>query len=300
VTGDETDIAAAAQTASDADAIIIVAGYTAAEEGEFIPGDIALGQDDPGKETAAKYSMGGDRDLLTLPAAQIELIKAARSVAPATPIIVVLVAGSAVMVEDWREEVNAILQTYYSGQEGGTALASLLLGDISPSGKLPFSVARDLAHYPFFDKDADTVTYDLWHGYTKFERDGAMPRYCFGHGLSYATFAYNNVAVEHVGDRLFASVEVTNASDIEADEIVQAYVSPPGLAVERPARLLKGFKRLSLKAGETKVAKIEIPIASLGWWNETKGAFENESGEHVIWVGPSCDPASCQKVALDL
>ncbi len=299
VTGDETNIEAAAQTVSDADAIIIVAGYTAAEEGEFIPGDIALGQDDPAKETAAKFSMGGDRDLLTLPTAQVELIKAARTAAPNTPMIVVLVAGSAVMVEEWRQDASAVLQTFYSGQEGGTALASLLLGDVSPSGKLPFSVARDLAHYPFFDKDADTITYDLWHGYSKFERDHTTPRFCFGHGLSYAAFSYANLTIEQAGDMLYASIEVTNTSDVEADEIVQAYVSPPGLAVERPARLLKGFTRLSLKAGQTKVAKIQISIASLGWWNETKGAFENELGQHTIWVGPSSLVATCQRVAFD-
>jgi beta-glucosidase len=298
--GDETDLVAAAQIASQADAIIIVVGYTAAEEGEYIPGDIALGQDDPNRKAAAAFSMGGDRDLLTLPSAQVDLIKAARIAAPKTPIIVVLVAGSAVMVEEWRGQACAILQTFYAGQEGGTALASLLLGDISPSGKLPFTVAADLADYPFFDKDANAITYDLWHGYTKFERDGIAPRYCFGHGLSYASFGYDNANVERQGNTIAVTVDVRNTSDIEADEVVQAYVSPPGKAVERPARLLKSFARVTLKAGETKTLTMSIPVASLGWWNQACHRFENEVGQHRIWIGPSSDLLTCLPVDLDL
>jgi beta-glucosidase len=300
VTGDETDIEAAAHAASSADAIIIVAGYTAAEEGEYIPGDIALGQDDPNKEAAAAFSMGGDRDLLTLPTGQVELIKAARASAPTTPIIVVLVAGSAIMVEEWREDASAILQTFYSGQEGGTALASLLLGDISPSGKLPFSVARNLADYPFFDKDADSITYDLWHGYSKFIRDGVTPRYGFGHGLSYASFAYSDAKVAVSGGNLLMSVVVTNNGAMEADEVVQAYVAPPGLAIERPNRLLKAFGRLTLKAGESKSMALTAPLSSLGWWNEAKHAFENETGTHMVWIGPSSDATKCFGISIDL
>jgi beta-glucosidase len=300
ITGDETDLDGAALAASRADAIIIVAGYTAAEEGEYIPGDIALGQDDPGKEAAAQHSMGGDRDLLTLPDAQIALIKAVRSASPNTPIIVVLVAGSAVMVEEWREDVSAILQTFYSGQEGGTALASILLGDISPSGKLPFSVARKISDYPFFDKNADTITYDLWHGYCKFERDSVAPRYRFGHGLSYVTFRYDTPSAEIVSDHLFITTSVTNIGEMEADEIVHAYVAPPGLAVERPAQLLKAFARVTLKAGQTKTIGMSLPMSSLGWWNEGAHSFENETGQHVIWVGPSSDMTLCQSAAVEV
>lgn len=300
INGDETDIPAAAQAASKADVIVIVAGYTATEEGEYIPGDIALGQDDPGKEAAAQHSVGGDRDLLTLPATQIELIKAARGAAPTTPIIVVLVAGSAVMVEEWVDDASAILQTFYSGQEGGIALASLLLGEVSPSGKLPFSVARKLEDYPYFDKDADAITYDLWHGYSKIERDGTSPRYRFGHGLSYAAFSYGAVTATVNDDHAHVRVQLTNSGAMEADEIVYAFVSPPGLVVERPARLLKAFTRVSLKPGQSTIASMTIPLASLGWWNEATASFENERGAHVVWVGPSSDPAACRGATIEL
>jgi beta-glucosidase len=300
LTGDETDLRAAADVASQANAIIIVAGYTAKEEGEFIPGDIALGQDDPNKDAAAAFSMGGDRDVLSLPADQIALIKAARAAAPTTPLIVVLVAGSAVMVEEWREDASAILQTFYAGQEGGTALASLLLGEISPSGKLPFSVAKDARDYPFFDKDADAITYDLWHGYSKFDRDGTSPRYGFGHGLSYTSFGYQDVRASVSDTAIEVAVCVTNLGDLEADEIVQVYVAPPGLAVERPARLLRAFARVTLKPGQVKTVMMTVPLSSLGWWNESRHAFENEAGEHVIWVGPNCDVTACLRATVCL
>jgi beta-glucosidase len=293
VTGDESDLGAAALCASAADAIIIVVGYTASEEGEFIPGDIALGEDDANKSTAAQYSMGGDRDQLTLPAAQVDMIKAARAAAPETPIIVAIVAGSAVIVEDWREDASAILQTFYAGQEGGTALANLLLGVVSPSGKLPFTVATLSDDYPFFDKDADSITYDLWHGYSKFERDSTTPRYRFGHGLSYTTFDYSDATAQVTGDHVSLSVNVTNTGAMEADDVIQAYIGPPGQIVERPARLLKAFARISLKAGQSQTVMLSVPKASLGWWNEAERAFENETGRHQVWIGPSSDPSAC-------
>jgi beta-glucosidase len=293
VIGDETDIPAAAFAAKGTDAIIIVVGYTAADEGEFIPGDIALGEDSEFKEEAAKHSMGGDRDALTLPPAQVELIKAARLAAPQTPLIVVLVAGSAVLVEEWRSDASAILQTFYAGQEGGTALANLVLGTVSPSGKLPFTVATDAADYPYFDKNADTITYDLWHGYSKLVRDGRSPRYGFGYGLSYTQFAYANPVTVVTGDEVCINVDVTNLGERDGDEVIQVYVGPPGKAIERPRSLLKGFARVFLKAGQTKSVAISIPTAALGWWNEATHAFETEPGRHEVWIGGSSDMAAC-------
>lgn len=300
MTGDENDIPAAAEVCAKADAIIIVAGYTASEEGEFIPGDIALGEDDVNKTAAAQISMGGDRDALTLPRSQVDLILAARAAAPTTPIIVVLVAGSAVMVEEWRGHASAILQTFYSGQEGGKALASLLLGNISPSGKLPFSVARNVNDYPFFDKNAETITYDLWHGYSKLVRDGKDPRYGFGHGLSYTSFLYENAGVIVEPTGLIVSVTVTNTGTVDGDEIIQAYVCPPGIATERPAYLLKGFSRLSLKVGQSGTVTMRMPISSLGWWNEAVQGFENEAGKHMIYIGPSSDISLCVSAEVTL
>jgi beta-glucosidase len=299
-TASEGDMEGIASAVHDAQAIVIMAGYTAVEEGEYIPGDIALGEDSEFKEEAAKVFIGGDRDALTLPANQVEMIKAARRLAPATPIIVVLVAGSAVMVEEWRSDANAILQSFYSGQEGGTALAQLLLGTISPSGKLPFTVARDLAHYPYFDKDAEAITYDQWHGYAKLVRDQVVPRYGFGDGLSYTKFAYSKAGIARTGDQVSLEISVTNTGAMDGDEIVQAYVGPPGLAVERPSFTLKAFARVSLKAGETQCVHLSIPVATLGWWDEAVHSFKIESGAHHVWVGPSSNLDHCTRLTIGL
>jgi beta-glucosidase len=295
---EEDDLPAAKAAAAAADAVVVVVGNTADEEGEFIPGDIALGQDakESDKEAADKQgemmkqrSRGGDRDHMGLPPAQVALIEAAA--ASGKPVIVVILSGSAILVEGWREKASAILQTFYAGQEGGTALAKFLFGEVSPSGKLPFTVAKDAGDYPFFDKDADAITYDLWHGYSKFEREGLAPRYAFGHGLSYASFAYRALKARKAGEALEVSVAVTNTGSTPADETAFFFVAPPGKAVERPKKLLKAFGRVSLAPGETKIVRRTIPLADLGWWNEAAHAFAVETGEHIVLAGPASDAA---------
>lgn len=303
LTGEESDLDAARAAAASADAVVVVVGTTADEEGEFIPGDIALGQEAGEAERDAaerqtemmnKRSRGGDRTHLGLPADQIALIEAAA--ASGKPVAVVIVAGSAILTEGWREKAGAILQTFYCGQEGGTALARLLFGAVSPSGKLPFTVARDPADYPFFDKDADAITYDLWHGYTKLEREGIAPRYAFGHGLSYARFGYRALRVRKSGEQLQVSVAITNEGSVAAEEVGFFFVAPPGKAVERPKKLLKAFGRVSLEPGETAILRRTIALADLGWWNEAAHAFVLEPGEHRILAGGSSAGALLETV----
>ncbi len=287
LTGDESDLAAAAQAADAADVVIVVAGYTAREEGEYIPGDINLGQgvSEEAREAARRVAIGGDRDDLGLPADQLALIDTA--IASGKPVVVVLVAGSAVLVEAWHDRVAAILQTFYSGMEGGTALANLLFGDVTPSGKLPFSVARDPAHYPFFDKDADRIEYDLWHGYSKLDRDGQAPRYAFGHGLSYSEFAYRDIEAEALEGAIRVSVSVGNIGAVAADEVVQIYVGPPGLEVERQAKLLKAFARISLRPGEARRLSFDIAYSDLCWRDGRSWRFEQ--GSYRLFAGGSSD-----------
>jgi beta-glucosidase len=289
LTGDESDLVEAAAAASAADAIILVAGYTAQEEGEYIPGDIALGQDVPegAREAAQRMAIGGDRDDLGLPADQLALIDTA--IASGKPVVVVLVAGSAVMVEGWEARVGAILQTFYSGMEGGTALAKLLFGEISPSGKLPFTVARNISHYPHFDKDAKAIQYDLWHGYTMLDRDGHAPRYAFGHGQSYAEFAYDDLTTSVEDESLNVQVSVTNIGAVAADEVVQIYVCPPGKAVERQHKLLKAFRRIALQPGEQQSLSFTIPLADLRWRNAETHGWELERGEYRVMAGGASD-----------
>lgn len=289
LTGDEDDLLAARHAADAADAIVIVVGNTAIDEGEFIPGDIALGADVPDelRGQARAQTIGGDRDNLGLRADQIALIEAAA--ASGKPLVVAIVSGSAIMVEAWHGKAGAILQTFYSGMEGGTALANLLFGNVSPSGKLPFTVARTADDYPYFDKDADSITYDLWHGYSLLDRDGKMPRYAFGHGLSYASFAYGGLEAQLAGDVFRVEVSVTNNSAVEADEVVQAYIGFPGVAVERQPKLLKGFKRVHVPAGSTVTVGIDISVETLKWRDPATHLWRLESGEYGVHVGGSSD-----------
>ncbi len=289
VTGDESDLAEATTAAASADAIVVIAGYTAREEGEYIPGDINLGQgaSEAVREAAQPVAIGGDRDDLGLPADQLALIDTA--IASGKPVVVVLVAGSAVMVEGWDAQVGAILQSFYSGMEGGTALAKLLFGDISPSAKLPFTVARDAAHYPFFDKDAAAITYGLWHGYSKFDRDGTGPRYAFGHGLSYTQFEHHSLSASVEGAMMIVETSVRNIGSVAGDEIVQIYIGTPGEAVERQAKLLKGFRRVSLAPGEDKRLTFAIALNDLRWRNAETHDWELERGTYRVMAGGASD-----------
>ena len=289
VIGDEDDLAGARSAADEADAVVIVVGHTAVDEGEFIPGDIALGADIPAelRNQARAKTIGGDRDNLGLRAEQIALIEAAA--ASGKPVIVVIVSGSAMMVEEWHDNAGAILQTFYSGMEGGTALAKLLFGEVSPSGKLPFTVANSAADYPFFDKDADAITYDMWHGYSLFDHDGKTPRFAFGHGLSYGEFRYSGLEARVNDDHIACQVTVTNNGRIDADEVVQAYVSFPGAAVERQAKLLKGFKRITVAAGATVPVDIDIALDTLKWRDPATHSWRLEAGEYGVHVGGASD-----------
>ena len=286
VTGDESDVVAARAAADSADAIVIVAGYTAREEGEYIPGDIALGQ--AGMEDAPS-AIGGDRIDLGLPADQVALIEAAA--ASGKPVVVVFVTGSAIMTEGWRGKVGAILQTFYGGMEGGTALARLLFGSVSPSGRLPFTVAIDAAHYPHFDRDAATITYDYWHGYAKLLQDGHSPRYAFGCGLSYARFGYRALTVRKTATCVEVGVAVRNEGTMAADQVVQCYVSYPGSISPRAPRGLKGFARVSLAPGETRIVRMTIAIDALRYRDPQTHDWKLENGEHRFLIATSAvDP----------
>jgi beta-glucosidase len=281
-----------------------VVGYTADEEGEFIPGDIDLGQMGVPEEVAAQQeqvaqaSRGGDRQELTLPPAQRVLIEAAA--ASGKPVVVVIVAGSAVVPDGWHERAGAILQTFYSGMVGGHALADLLLGRVSPSGKLPFTVMARPEDYPFFDPFADEIGYGPYHGYTLADRAGTAPLYPFGHGLSYACFRYRALRVRRAGDALAVTVDVTNESRVDADEVVQLYVAPPGLAAERPQRLLKAFQRVTLAAGARQSVRLAVPLDSLRWYDPATKEWRLEAGEHRIMAGGSSDPDALLTAAVTL
>jgi len=295
--GDEHDLAAAGRAAASADVVVVVVGNTAEDEGEYIPADITLGQavqeaaipdalaEARSARPARVTAIGGDRRDLALRHDQRALIDAA--IASGKPVVVVVISGSAIMVEGWHDKVGAILQTFYSGMEGGTALANILFGDVCPSGKLPFTVAKSVEDYPYFDIDAETIEYGYYHGYALMDKAARTPRFAFGHGLSYAKFAYRALKVRVANDAVEVRVAVRNDTMVDADEVVQAYVGFPGIVADRPVKQLKAFMRVPLAPGQTQIVDMVIPVAELAWRNPATHSWEIESGRHQIMVGGS-------------
>jgi beta-glucosidase len=230
---------------------------------------------------------GGDREKLTLHAHDEALIKKIAAVNPKT--IVAVMGGSAVIMEGWREQVPTILMLWYPGMEGGHALADVLLGQVNPSGKLPFAIPKRADDLPFFDMNATEIEYDLWHGYRKLERDGQTPAFPFGFGLSYTNYEYANLTLEKdqliPSEILKVSLDVSNTGTQAGDEIVQLYISAIGSAVERAPKELKSFRRITLQPGETKPVHFNIPLFQFAYYDEALADFLVEPIEYEIFVG---------------
>ncbi|HYA34255.1 MAG TPA: glycoside hydrolase family 3 C-terminal domain-containing protein, partial [Candidatus Binataceae bacterium] len=282
--GDESDPARAGAVASEADAAIVVVGYTAQDEGEYIPGDISGGDSQAGQQRPRR-AIGGDRDNLGLSAEQVTLIRSVASSNPRT--VVVVVSGSAVIMTEWIDAAPAVLQTFYSGMEGGRALAKLLFGDESPSGKLPFTVPVSPADLPPFDKNAESIEYGPYHGYTLMEKTGRTPAFAFGFGLSYSSFRYRALRVRRTHDGIEAQVSIANIGSVEADEIAQLYVGFPGCAVDRPKKLLRGFERTRLKPGDTRTIRFSVTLDALRYYDPVTREWRLEPETYVVSAGGS-------------
>lgn len=272
-------IEAAVSTARQVDLVVVVAGYTHLEEGEYIPRLLIW----PPK--------GGDRDRLTLLPHDEALIQALAKANPNTA--VVLVGGSAMITEAWREKVPTILMAWYAGMEGGHALADLLFGNVNPSGKLPCSFPKSDDQLPFFDKDADSIEYGYYHGYRLMDRDGHEPAFHFGFGLSYTTYEYRNLeldAVEIAADGVLRlSVEVANTGQFPGEEVVQLYVGFRGSQVDRPVKELKSFARISIDPGQTRRVEFQLPAGRLAYYDESAG-WVVERITYDVYVGSSSAP----------
>ena len=259
----------AKNTAKEVDVAIIVVGLNYKDEGEYIK----------------EFRTGGDRDNLCLHDEDIELIKAVAK--ENEKCIVVLIGGSAIIMEEWKEQVSAILMAWYSGVEGGNALAKILFGDVNPGGKLPFTIPKDPKHLPFFDKNADEIEYGYYHGYTLFDKEGYEPAFPFGYGLSYTSFNYSNLKVEVTDDRIIATVDVKNSGKVAGDEIVQLYIGFEQSRIERPVKLLKGFSRVNLEPNEIKPVQIEVLYKNLSWYNPESKSWEIEQITYTLYTGSS-------------
>jgi len=217
------------------------------------------------------------------------LINAVTTANPRT--IVILEGGSAIIMEKWRDNVPAIMMAWYPGMEGGTAIADVLFGSTSPSGRLPCVFPKTLDQLPIFKKWARKITYDYYHGYKLMDKKGDEPAFPFGFGLGYATFKHDNFVL---GDEkisqdgiIHARVDVTNTGSVPGEETVQAYAGYVNSAVDRPVKELKGFSKVMLEPGEVKTVEIQIPASDLAYYDVTKRSSVVESIDYKVFTGSS-------------
>ncbi len=267
--------------ADDADAEVF--GLTVAERGEDAVRRVASAADvvvvvagnDPhinGRETE-------DRTTLRLPGQQERLLRAARAANPAT--VLALVSAYPYAVD--AGTLPAVLWTAHGGQAAGTALARVLAGDVSPAGRLPQTWYADDADLP------DLLDYDVIGGRQTYLYFEGTPLFPFGHGLSYASFGYADLAAE-VGDRTVSvSFSVTNTGEVAADEVAQLYVRAEAPSVPRPRRELLAHRRFTLAPGASTRVAFEVPLSALAFWDVAHGRWRLEPGPYALLVGASSE-----------
>ncbi len=269
-----SDAAAITEAIAAADAVVVVVGNRHDDEGEFIMN--------------SKNSPGGDRDHLSLRPDEVAMIRAAAR--ENSNLVVVLIGGSAITLSEWEQEVPGILLAYYPGMEGGNAVARTLFGEVNPGGKLPFSIPLDSSQLPFFDKNAETIEYGYYHGYTLLQKEGQEPAYAFGFGESYTRFELTGAVFERRGDSFWAEITIQNAGECAGDEVLQLYMGCSQSEVDRPLRILRDFKRVSLEPGESMQVCLSAPLDTLSWYDETEKVWVQEDAAHEMYIGTSSRP----------
>ncbi|WP_405623589.1 glycoside hydrolase family 3 C-terminal domain-containing protein [Streptomyces sp. NBC_00076] len=236
---------------------------------------------------------GVDRKNLSLPADQDGLISDVADANPNT--IVVLNTGSSITMP-WLSKVKAVLDTYYPGQNGAEATARLLYGDVNPSGKttqtFPTSesatpIAGDPLRYPGVDNQ-ENYSEGVYVGYRWYDKEKAAPLFPFGHGLSYTSFAYRDLAVRQSHGGVTVSFTLKNTGTRDGDEVAQVYVgASPKTTVPQAVRSLGGYEKVHLRAGESKTVRIRVDAQQLKYWNTSSHAWVLGTGHREVWVGSS-------------
>ncbi|HRR55999.1 MAG TPA: glycoside hydrolase family 3 C-terminal domain-containing protein [Acidobacteriota bacterium] len=282
------DLEAVRRAARKADVVVVVTGFRYDDEGEYLHADGGMPRNESEKQAPFGIK-GGDRYPLGLKPGDIAVIRAAVSENPRT--VVVLVGGGAVTMEEWKQEVPAVLTAWYFGMEGGRALPRVLFGDVNPSGKLPVTIPVDETQLPPFDPYAQEVEYDYYHGYTLVDKRGEEPAFPFGFGMSYTKFAYSDLQVLTpeitAAGELRVQVKVANTGPRAGKEVVQMYVGFENSRVDRPIRLLRDFHKIDLAPGESMPVELSVSAADLAWYNPEKMRWEIEPMEYSVWVGGS-------------
>ncbi len=271
--------AEAVEAARKADVVVAFVGLSPNLEGEEMPVKV------PGFD-------GGDRTDVKLPAVQEEMLQAVA--ATGKPLVVVLMNGSALGVNWANEHANAVLEAWYPGEAGGTAIAATLLGESNPAGRLPVTFYKEIEQLPAFDDYAmKGRTYRYFTG---------EPLYGFGAGLSYTSFAYSGAALSSgkiaAGEPVTVSATVANTGKMDGDEVVEVYLVPPALELA-PLRELVGFARVHLAVGERKAVSIAIQPRQLSLV-DAKGNRAIEAGKYRVFVGGKQPASEDRGLALEI
>ena len=228
---------------------------------------------------------GQDRYSLELPIDQQEFIKELYKVNPNT--VVVLVAGSSMAINWMDENIPAILNAWYPGEQGGNAVAEVLFGDYNPGGRLPLTYYNSLDELPAFDDySVKNRTYQYFEG---------KPLYEFGYGLSYTNFKYKKKSITQSNDTVDITFNLSNVGKYDGDEVAQVYVRYPETGTYMPLKQLKGFSRVHLKKGKSADVTISVPKKELRYWDEKTRQFVTPAGEYVFQVGGSSENISIEE-----
>jgi beta-glucosidase len=255
--------------AKNADAVVLAVGYSPETESE-----------------------GGDRTF-QLPFGQEELIREIAAANKKT--IVVITSGGSVDMNAWLEEIPALIEAWYPGQEGSRALAEILFGDINPSGRLPVTFERRWEDNPVHDSyypetDTNWIVYKegVFLGYRGYERNGTKPLFPFGYGLSYTSFKYDNLSIRPLsGSRYEIAFDITNTGKREGADIAQIYVGAAHPKIPRPAKELKGVAKINLRPGERQRVSVTLGSRAFSYYDVNAKQWRADPGEFDVFVGRS-------------
>lgn len=267
---DDLLIEEAVKLAGKSDVAIIVAGISPRLEGEEMPVKI-------------DGFYGGDRTSLKIPAGMSKLIREVYKTGK--PVVLVLTSGSALAINWEKENIPAILQAWYPGQEGGNAVADVLFGNYNPAGRLPVTYYKSVDDLPAFrNYDMEGRTYKYFRGKTLFP---------FGYGLSYSVFTYNKVSLTKdelsAGDTIRIKITIGNIGDMDGDEVVQVYFRSRNAGKEAANKKLIEFKRVHFQSGESKTIGLNIPVNALAGYDAKSGEMVPLPGDYVLEIGASSE-----------
>jgi beta-glucosidase len=270
-----------------ANRVILLVGNDYRDEGEYISAGKMRDRNHPNRKNnltgLGMFALAGDKTYLHLHSNESAMILDAALLN--RQCVVVLQGGSAITVEEWEAQVPVVLHQFYCGQEGGTALARILFGEVNPSGKLPFTVPIRESDLPDFFSFDSVVRYGYYHGYRLFFRDSLPVRYPFGYGLSYTHFELLWDTVYTAADSLYLRVRITNSGKVAGAEVIQCYVAPPHMPDEREDFSLLAFHKIFLQPGDSRRISLAIPQSRMSQYDVTRNLWFMPKGPWEIRLG---------------